>query len=137
MKITKRRNRKSPGFKRMFIYLVAVSALCYCSGMFPRTGEPEADTEAAKRFRIAELLRAEAESEIQLEAWMMAIDMVEKSGWYVEIEEEELELEAWMLNLELLNGPVYYPEIAEEQMDLEDWMFNVCCWDVNELVADK
>ena len=137
MKTTKRNMLEKPGFKRMFIYLMAVSLLGYCSCMFIEAGEPEVDAETARRARLVELLRVEAESEIQLEAWMMAIDMVEKTAWYAEVQEEELELEAWMLNFDLLDGPVHYAEINEEPLNLEDWMFDVCCWDVKELLAGK
>ena len=137
MKTTKMNKQKSPGFKRMFLYLMAVSILGYCSCMFLEAGEPEVDAEAAKRARLFALLSEEAESEIQLEAWMMAISKVEESAWYAEIPEEELELEAWMLNLDLLNGPEHYAEIIEESLELEDWMFDICCWNVKELLAEK
>ncbi len=137
MKTTKWNNQKTPGFKRMFVYLMAVSILCYCSCMFIVAGEPEVDAEAAKRARLVALLSEEAESEIQLEAWMMAIDMVEKTAWYADIPEEELELETWMLNIDLLDGPIHYAEINEAPLELEDWMFDICCWDVKELLAEK
>ncbi len=137
MKATKRERRKTPGFKRMFVYMMALAVLAYCSCMFIEAGEPEMNTKAAKRARLVEILSEAAESEIQLEAWMMAIDMVEESAWYTEIPDEELNLEGWMFNFDLLDGPKIYAEIIEEPLELEDWMFDICSWNVNELLAKE
>ena len=99
--------------KKLFVYLIAVSVLCFCSFMFTKAGEPENDAEIAKRARLMELLREETESDIQLEAWMLAIDIVEESGFYISQQEVELKLESWMMDLNLPDKQFYEVEIAE------------------------
>lgn len=155
MKTQKQTNPTLPSPVKFSFYLLAVALVCFLNWNALKASDPVDGKTETLSARLEAALVPVAETEIELEDWMLEVNdnlvaenaesEIALEDWMLEVNdnlvaentESEIALENWMLSFDEIVLADWMLIVPDPAPAIEDWMVNTDSWFKVEFMATK